>query len=77
MTESRLLHAQDGIQCVNCFYFRMAPTGQDVVDKVPYCDRRGRQIGWNPLLFMCGDFGIRDEPIVMQTKLDWRWGAKT
>ena len=76
MSESKLMHAQDWIKCTNCFYFRMAPTGQDVTQSVPYCSRRGRQMGWNPQLFMCAEFGAKDDQEAIQTSLDWRWGAR-
>lgn len=74
--ESKLMPAQDDIRCSNCFYFRMAETVSEVTKTVPYCDRRGRMMGWNPRLFMCGDFGIKDEHEVIQASLDWRWGTK-
>lgn len=73
MSESKLMHAQDDIRCANCYYFRMAETSSEVTQTVPYCDRRQRMIGWNPMLFFCGDFGIKDGHETLQTRLDWRW----
>lgn len=71
--ESKLMKAVEDIHCSNCFYFKMAKTSSEVTPEVPYCHRRERQIGWNPLLFMCGDFGSKDETIAFQSKLDWKW----
>ncbi len=73
MIESKLMRAQGDFRCANCFYFRMAPTSSEGTQAVPYCDRRERQIGWNPVLFMCGDYATKDGQTTMQTSLDWRW----
>lgn len=62
----------DWIMCARCFYFEMAPTCSEVTTKVPFCNSRKRQIGWNPRLFYCSDFGTQDDEPV-QTSLDWRW----
>ena len=73
MSESKVMRAQGDFRCANCFHFRMAETCSQVTPTVPYCDRRERQIGWNPVLFMCGDYASKDGQTTMQTSLDWRW----
>lgn len=73
MTESKLMQAQGDFKCATCFYFRMEPTEQEVITEVPYCSRRQRIIGWNPVLFLCGSYGTKDGPQKIQTSLDWRW----
>lgn len=73
MSESKLMRAQGDFRCANCFHFEMVETSSEVTATVPYCDRRERQIGWNPVLFMCGDFATKDGEATIQTSLDWRW----
>lgn len=73
MIECKLMRAWEDFRCANCFHFRMAETSSQVTPAVPYCDRRQRQIGWNPVLFMCGDYATKDGQTTMQTSLDWRW----
>lgn len=73
MSESRFMRSTNGFRCANCFHYSLAPTGHEVTKTVPYCGRRERMIGYNPLLFMCGDYASRCEPRPIQTSLDWRW----
>lgn len=71
--ERPLMRSQGDFRCSSCFYFEMAETSSEVTQTVPYCNRRERQIGWNPLMFLCSDFGTKCKNMAVQTSLDWRW----
>lgn len=73
--KQKLLKSEGGeFRCSTCFDFRMAPTTSGAM--VPYCNRRDRAIGWNPVLFFCTEYAVKDEPQALQTSLDWRWGSR-
>ncbi len=74
MDEPKLLKSDGiGFHCSSCFYFRMIPTRTTTVS---YCDKRDRQIGWNPVLFLCTEYAVKDDPQSIQTSLDWRWESR-
>ena len=74
--ESPLMKSDGDFRCASCFYYETRRG--DVLDiVVPYCHRRDRQIGWNPLMYVCGDFGIRDDgPRAVQSKLSMFGGFR-